>query len=83
MKTRCFRFFTHTAGVCVAALRSLMAASLATAPQACASARTTLRAGPDRGYPQVGWIGVGTAAYVNGCVRGYHWCDVTAGPMQR
>ncbi len=54
-------------------------ASIADAQQAYVSVRTTLRAGPDRGYPQVAWLGGGTTVYVNGCVRGYHWCDVTAG----
>ena len=35
-------------------------ASIADAQQAYVSVRTTLRAGPDRGYPQVAWLGGGT-----------------------
>jgi uncharacterized protein YraI len=61
------------------ALCAMFATTLADAQQAFASHRTSLRAGPDRGYPQVAWIGSGTGVYVNGCVRGYHWCDVSAG----
>jgi uncharacterized protein YraI len=44
--------------------------------------RTNLRAGPDGGYPAVGWVGRGTSVYVNGCVRGYYWCDVSVGGMR-
>jgi uncharacterized protein YraI len=61
------------------ALCAMFATTVADAQQAFASRRTSLRAGPDRGYPQVAWIGVGTGVYVNGCVSGYHWCDVSAG----
>ena len=57
-------------------------ATVADAQQAYASSRTSLRAGPDNGYPQVGWIGGGAAVYVNGCVRGYHWCDVSANGLR-
>lgn len=57
-------------------------ASIADAQQAYVYTRTSLRAGPDRGYPQVAWLGGGTSVYVNGCVRGYHWCDVTAGGVR-
>jgi uncharacterized protein YraI len=57
-------------------------ASIASAQQAYTSHRTSLRAGPDGGYPQVGWIGAGAVVYVNGCVNGYHWCDVSSGPYR-
>ena len=52
-------------------------APVADAQQAYTSSRTSLRAGPDSGYPQVGWIGGGAPVFVNGCVRGYRWCDVS------
>ncbi len=65
-------------GVAIIAAASLFVAT-AEAQQAYTSGRTSMRSGPDRGYPQVAWIGGGASVYVNGCVRGYHWCDVTAG----
>lgn len=61
---------------------SLAAATVAQAQQAYVSARTNLRAGPDRGYPAVAWLGSGTSVYVHGCVRGYYWCDVSAGGVR-
>lgn len=57
-------------------------ASVADAQQAYVYTRTSLRAGPDHGYPQVAWLGGGTTVYINGCVRGYNWCDVTSGPFR-
>ena len=60
----------------------LIATTVANAQQAYISYRTSLRAGPDMGYPQVGWLGSGAVVYVNGCVRGYYWCDVSAGPSR-
>jgi uncharacterized protein YraI len=39
-----------------------------------------MRAGPDREYPQVAWLPSGVAVDVIGCVEGYRWCDVAAGP---
>jgi uncharacterized protein YraI len=60
------------------ALSAMLVASVVEAQQAFVSHRTTLRAGPDRAYPQVAWVSAGTGVYVNGCVNGYHWCDVSA-----
>jgi uncharacterized protein YraI len=57
----------------------LLLAPVVHAQQAFTSHRTSLRAGPNHGYPQVAWVGPGAGVYVNGCVDGYHWCDVTAG----
>jgi uncharacterized protein YraI len=51
---------------------------VADAQQAYTAHRTSLRSGPNHGYPQVGWVNRGAPVYVNGCVRGYHWCDVSA-----
>jgi uncharacterized protein YraI len=76
---------THALRNCLMALATvatLAVASVAAAQQAYVFTRTSLRAGPDRGYPQVAWLGSGTTVYVNGCVRGYHWCDITSGPYR-
>jgi uncharacterized protein YraI len=64
------------------ALGSMFLTSTAEAQQAFVSHRTSLRAGPDRGYPQVAWVHSGAGVYVNGCVNGYYWCDVTAGGIR-
>lgn len=71
--------FARMSALLFAAGSLLILASVADAQQAYTSHRTSLRAGPDSGYPQVAWIGAGAVVYINGCVRGYHWCDVTAG----
>ena len=39
-----------------------------------------MRAGPDVSYPQVAFLGRGLTVDVVGCVEGYQWCDVIAGP---
>ncbi len=75
----------HTLRICFTALAATTAcvvASVADAQQAYVYTRTSLRAGPDIGYPQVAWIGGGTSVYVNGCARGYNWCDITSGPYR-
>jgi uncharacterized protein YraI len=74
--------FTRMTLAVLAGMSTLALASVADAQQAYVSARTTLRAGPDHGYPQVAWLGGGTTVYVNGCVRGYYWCDVTSGGVR-
>jgi len=66
----------------LAASAALVLATAATAQQAYVNSRTHLRAGPDRGYPQVAWLSAGSGVYVHGCVRGYHWCDVSSGPVR-
>ena len=52
----------------------------AAAQQAYTTRQVNLRAGPDRGYPQVAYVGAGQPVYVNGCINDYRWCDITAGP---
>ena len=52
----------------------------AAAQQAYTTRQVNLRAGPDRGYPQVAYVGAGQSVYVNGCISDYRWCDITAGP---
>ena len=39
-----------------------------------------MRAGPDTSYPQVAFVGRGVPVDVVGCVEGWRWCDVIAGP---
>lgn len=39
-----------------------------------------LRAGPARDYPVVVELPAGMSVWVDGCINGYRWCDVTVGP---
>jgi uncharacterized protein YraI len=39
-----------------------------------------LRAGPSRDYPVVAELPAGMSVWVDGCINGYQWCDVTVGP---
>jgi len=41
---------------------------------------TNMRAGPNPQFPLVASVPAGAYVHVNGCVDGYSWCDVTAGP---
>src|SRR5690349_3688319 len=66
-------------------LRSLIAAAAfvplaATANPAVTTQGANMRAGPDASYPQVGYLGPGYNVEVVGCVEGWQWCDVIAGP---
>jgi uncharacterized protein YraI len=38
-----------------------------------------LRAGPSRDYPVVAELPAGMSVWVDGCINGYRWCDVTVG----
>ena len=40
----------------------------------------SLNAGPDTDYPPIDNLSAGTEVYVNGCIEGFSWCDVSAGP---
>lgn len=71
------KIFFARLGVALIAAASLFAAT-AGAQQAYTANRTSLRAGPHNGYPQVGWINRGAPVFVNGCEHGYRWCDVSA-----
>ena len=58
---------------------SAAAASLQ-AQTAFTSRQANLRAGPDRTYPLVALLPTDTEVSVAGCVQGWSWCDVIAGP---
>lgn len=40
----------------------------------------SLNAGPDSDYPPIDNLSAGTEVDVNGCIEGFSWCDVSAGP---
>ena len=71
--------FSHFSRIVLGLAVSVVFFSVASAQQGYTTHQTHLRAGPDSGYPLVAWLPVGAPIYINGCVRNYHWCDVTAG----
>jgi uncharacterized protein YraI len=44
------------------------------------TANVNLRAGPDIGYPAVTMLPSGAPVAIQGCIDGWTWCDVIAGP---
>jgi len=44
------------------------------------TANVNLRAGPDIGYPAVTLLPSGAPVAIQGCIDGWTWCDVIAGP---
>ena len=66
--------------IIVGTLTATVLVASAAAQQAYTTRQVNLRAGPDRGYPQVAYIRAGQSVYVNGCINDYRWCDITAGP---
>ncbi len=58
-----------------------LAAGIGLAPAAHAQYGFTLRdvnvrAGPDRDFPLVAWLPVGTVVLLGGCIDGWRWCEV-------
>ncbi|HEY0180227.1 MAG TPA: SH3 domain-containing protein [Dokdonella sp.] len=62
------------AGVC------LFLPLLAHAYDGIVTANVNLRAGPDIGYPAVRVLPAGVPVAIQGCLDGWTWCDVVAGP---
>ncbi|HEY2395415.1 MAG TPA: SH3 domain-containing protein [Rudaea sp.] len=58
---------------------SLAAAATAFAAEGYVTANVSLRAGPDTGYPAVMGLRAGTPVFIEGCVDGWAWCDVSLG----
>jgi len=59
---------------------ALCLSATASAQVAFTTQATNMRAGPDRDFPLVAWIGPNTPVQVFGCVNGWRWCDVQWGP---
>ncbi|MEO5560066.1 MAG: SH3 domain-containing protein [Dokdonella sp.] len=64
--------------LCLIALALLPAA--AQAYDGYVSANVNLRAGPDSGYPAITRLPAGAPVSIQGCIDGWSWCDVIAGP---
>ena len=75
MTTHQMRLAKIIAGV----LTTTVLVASAAAQQAYTTRQVNLRAGPDRGYPQVAYVRAGQTVYVNGCIDDYRWCDITVG----
>ena len=63
-------------------MAALCAPAAALAQVAVTVQGVNMRAGPDSSYPQVSWLPGGTTINVVGCVEGWRWCDVIAGPTR-
>jgi uncharacterized protein YraI len=61
---------------------AMLAPIAAFAQEAYTNRTTNMRAGPNPQFPLVASIPAGAYVQVNGCVEGYSWCDVTAGPQR-
>ena len=61
---------------------ALLAPASASAQLAFTTQAVNIRAGPDRQFPQVAWLPGGTTVQVVGCIQGFRWCDVVAGPVR-
>jgi uncharacterized protein YraI len=59
---------------------TLVLSASALAQVAYTTRGVNMRAGPDGQYPQVAWVPSGVQVNVAGCVDGWRWCDVIAGP---
>ncbi|MEP7043239.1 MAG: SH3 domain-containing protein [Dokdonella sp.] len=62
------------------ALAMLFLPLVAQAYDGFVTANVNLRAGPDVGYPAVMLLPSGAPVAIQGCIDGWTWCDVIAGP---
>jgi uncharacterized protein YraI len=58
---------------------ALLVPAAAWAQTAYTNRDVNLRAGPNRDFPLVLWIPAGVPVFVNGCIDGFTWCDVSVG----
>ena len=59
---------------------AMMLPVAAIAETAYVNTTVNMRAGPNAEFPLVASIQAGAPVYINGCISGYSWCDVSAGP---
>lgn len=59
-----------------------VAASAAHAQYGFTAQDANVRAGPERDYPLVAWLPVGTVVQIAGCLPDWRWCDVIAGQVR-
>jgi uncharacterized protein YraI len=67
---------TRLASACLALLTPLAAHAY----DGYVTANVNLRAGPDIDYPAITMLPAGVAVSIQGCIDGWEWCDVIAGP---
>jgi uncharacterized protein YraI len=65
------------AAATVALGATVMIAAPANAGPGYAVSRLEVKAGPDYGYPTVGFARPGSRIEINGCLPNWSWCDVT------
>ncbi|CAG1005049.1 hypothetical protein BURK1_03167 [Burkholderiales bacterium] len=70
----------HNRAMALALGLALMLPVAAWAQTAYTNRSVNMRAGPNQEFPRVMLLPAGAAVFVHGCIDGYTWCDVTAGP---
>lgn len=70
----------RTASRFASACLALLAPLAAHAYDGYVTANVNLRAGPDVDYPAITMLPAGVSVSIRGCIDGWRWCDVVAGP---